>query len=296
MILDLNMVYGKGHIVSEETRRKISEKAKQRMTNPEYIKKLGDAQKKAWTNPEHKKKMSESQKKAWTNPELRKKQTESHKGQIGWNKGKKGLQVAWNRGISMPEEQRRRMSETRKIRMKEGKIKNWMKGKHPSAETLKKQREAVIKTWANPELREQNRLHTLKMFESGSFPRQMNTKPERQVKKELIKRGYKEGANFIHQFKFMNKFMCDFCFPNQKIIVEVDGDFWHGNPKKYSDQTKLHPHQIKGIGRDKSKKAYIKKVDNGSWTLLRFWESDIEKDVVKCVDKIEEVLAEKKKV
>jgi len=53
---------------------------------------------------------------------------------------------------------------------------------------------------------------------------------------------------------------------------------------------KLHPHQVKGINRDKSKKAYITKVDNGSWTLLNFWESDIKKNVLKCVDKIEIIL------
>jgi very-short-patch-repair endonuclease len=83
----------------------------------------------------------------------------------------------------------------------------------------------------------------------------------------------------------MDKFMCDFCFPKQKVIVEAYGDFWHCNPKKYSKPT--HPHQKKGIARDKSKNAYIRKVDKGSWTLLIFWESDIKKNVKKCVDNIE---------
>ena len=74
--------------------------------------------------------------------------------------------------------------------------------------------------------------------------------------------------------------MCDFCFPKQKVIIEVDGDFWHANPNKYPNQSKLHPHQIKVIGKDKSKSAYITKADDCSWTLLRFWESDIEKEEV----------------
>jgi very-short-patch-repair endonuclease len=39
---------------------------------------------------------------------------------------------------------------------------------------------------------------------------------------------------------------------------------------------------------DKAKNAYIGKVDEGSWTLLRFWESEINKDVSAIVDKIEE--------
>lgn len=111
----------------------------------------------------------------------------------------------------------------------------------------------------------------------------------------MVKRGYEEGKDFIHQYQFMGKFMCDFCFPQQKVIIEVNGDFWHANPEKYNGKD-LHPHQIKGINRDKSKEAYIKKVDNNSWTLLSFWESDINKDVAECLNKIEEVLAEKKKI
>ena len=126
-----------------------------------------------------------------------------------------------------------------------------------------------------------------------NFPKQTNTKPERQIKEEIVKRGYKEKIDFIHQYKFMNKFMCDFCFPKQKIVIECDGDFWHANPNEFSNKEKLHPHQIKSISRDKSKTAYITKIDQGSWTLLRFWESDIEKDVSKCVDRIEEVIKKK---
>ena len=116
--------------------------------------------------------------------------------------------------------------------------------------------------------------------------------PEREIKSELIKRDYKEGIDFIHQFKFNNKFMCDFCFPKQKVVVEVYGDFWHGNPAKYAGK-ELHKHQIKGITRDRSKESYIKTVDNRSWTYLFLWESDIKKDVAKCVDGIEEALAKK---
>ena len=200
---------------------------------------------------------------------------------------------------------------------------HWNKGKHSSEESKRRMSESQKKLWRNPEHRkhmsqsakfstntgrfrnghefseetkQKIREYTLNQYESGSFPKQANTKPERQIKEELIKRGYEEEIDFIHQYNFMNKFMCDFCFPNQKIIIEVDGDFWHGNPIKYIDRGKLHPHQIKGINRDKSKDAYIKKVDNGSWRIIRIWESDIYKDVVKCVDKIIELLNSKNKI
>jgi len=250
---------------------------------------------------------------------------ESHKGAIGWNKGKTGVytpeqlkkmsiaqkrrfenQQVWNKGKrgiyseeqikkwssihkNISEETRRKMS---KSRMGES---PWNKGKQNvyTPKQLKRISEATKKQMSTPEARERSRKTILRMFESGSFPKQTNTLPERIIKEEIIKRGYKEETDFIHQYKFMNKFMCDFCFPQQKVIIEVDGDFWHANPKKFPAQNKLHLHQIRGINRDKSKSAYISKVDNGSWTLIRLWESDIKKNVSKCVDEIEKFLKRK---
>jgi len=258
---------------------------------------------------EARRKMSEASKKHWENPEFRKRQTETHIGKPSGAKGK-----------LKSEEARRKMSETKRRLFSEGKIIPWAKGKHPSEESIRKmgesqkkrfldievrkrQSESLKKAYSNPELRKrQSEIHTksvamhapefkkimreniLKRYESGKFPRQENTKPEREIKREFLKRGYVEGEDFIHQYKFMNKFMCDFCFPKQKVIVEVYGDFWHCNPKIYP--VPIHPHQIKDIGRDKSKEAYITKVDNHSWTYLVLWESDIKKDVSKCVDRI----------
>ncbi len=266
------------------------------------------------------KKQSKSWMKTYlSHPEMRKKMSESHKGQ-----------TAWNKGIPMSKESRKKMSESRKGKTPWNKGKKigfipkgafkkghvpWIKGKsshnkgkHLSEEIKRKIGSANLGKHRTEEFRkkmsefkkgkkypgtsERRREIILERYESGNFPLQTNTKPERQIKEELLKRGYNEGIDFIHQYKFMNKFMCDFCFPQQRVIVEVYGDFWHCNPKIYTGK-KLFQQQIRGINKDKSKEAYITKVDNHSWTYLVHWESDIEKDVSKCVDKIEEVLDEK---
>ena len=46
--------------------------------------------------------------------EVRKRLSESKKGQEPWNKGKKGVQVAWNKGIPCTEEQKKHLSELNK--------------------------------------------------------------------------------------------------------------------------------------------------------------------------------------
>ncbi len=241
-----------GHKVSEETRRKISES------------------KKGWHPSE----------------EAIEKNRLAHLGKAAWNKGKKMPEISGEKhpmfGKTHSKESIRKMSESHKRTM-------------ASPEFRKKLSDVHKMRLSNPEERkrqsEVSRKTLLSLYESGSFPKQTNTFPERKVKEELLKKGYKQGIDFIHQYKFMNKFMCDFCFPEQKIIVEIYGDFWHANPRKYP--TPIHKHQMKGIGRDKSKEAYIRKADGGSWTYLVLWESDIKKDVARCVDKIEEILKER---
>jgi very-short-patch-repair endonuclease len=132
----------------------------------------------------------------------------------------------------------------------------------------------------------------LYQYKSGKFPRQINTDIERIMKEELIKRGFIEGKDFIHQFNLNNKFLCDFCFPSEKLIIECHGDWHHANPKIYQNK-KLHPIQKKTITKDRNKEKYIRTIDNGTWKLLVFWGSEIKEDVSKCVDKIEEIMKEK---
>jgi len=282
----------KGSKMTLEQRRKLSESHK------------GNT---SWLGRHHseksKKKMSVTHKSQHFSPK-----TEFKKGLIPWNKGTKGVMpIPWNKG--------KKMSVIRKG------YTHWNKGKHSSEESRKRMSESQERLWRNPEHRKQMsqsakvsintgrfrkghefpeetkqkiREYTLKQYESGSFPKQTNTKPEKQIKEELLKRGYIEGVDFIHQYKFNNKFMCDFCFPKQRVIVEAYGDFWHANPIKYAGK-ELYPQQRRA-GRDKARKAYISKFDNSSWTFLSFWESDIKKNVSECVNKIEEILAKKKKI
>lgn len=229
--------------------------------------------------------------------------TEFKKGMIPWMKGRHQTQEAIEKQrtallktYSTNPQLRKRVSEATKKAMANPEILRKLSLAHKGKPAWNKGKHTGLIPWTKgkkfPETAERSRATILRMYQSGKFPKQTDTKPEREIKAELIKRGYKEGKDFIHQYKFANKFMCDFCFPENKVIIEVYGDFWHCNPAIYSQP--IHPHQIKDINRDKSKEAYITKYDNGSWTYLVIWESDIKKDVSKCVDKIEKILISKK--
>lgn len=66
----------------------------------------------------------------------------------------------------------------------------------------------------------------------------------------------------------------DFYIPDSNLIIEVDGDFWHCNPKKFSEPK--YETQKRNLIRDKEKMQWAQ--ENG-YKLLRFWEDDINNNI-----------------
>lgn len=89
--------------------------------------------------------------------------------------------------------------------------------------------------------------------------------------KELLHRGFLEEKDFKQQVPILNRYWVDFLFIKQKIVVEVDGDYWHSMKKD------------KDVLRD----AHL--VREG-YTVLRFSETEINKSVGTCVDTLIRVL------
>jgi len=81
----------------------------------------------------------------------------------------------------------------------------------------------------------------------------------------------------------------DICFKTKKIAVFCDSEFWHGElylekKKVPKTNTKYWIEKFKrNIARDKEVNEKLKAE---GWTVLRFWESEINKDVDGCVLKI----------
>lgn len=181
--------------------------------------------------------------------------------------------------------------------MKEFKIPK--RSKYQYISSLKGKNHSMFgKTWEilynKSEADERRKIHSLRFREltirrlkDKEFPF-FDTKIENVMARELIIR----KIPFVKQFIVDSKFVCDFAIPYAKIIIECDGDYWHANPEIYN-LGKLDMRQRKNLQRDKFKDEYLTK--NG-WIVLRFFESDIKKDLTKCVNKIEKVVIKKDKI
>ena len=86
----------------------------------------------------------------------------------------------------------------------------------------------------------------------------------------------------------------DFVFRNEKLVVFVDGRFWHGWGFE-SWRNKLAPKwelKIEGnIRRDRRNHRRLRRM---GWTVVRFWEHQIEKDLDACVSRAASVLVRSK--
>lgn len=85
----------------------------------------------------------------------------------------------------------------------------------------------------------------------------------------------KLGVEYIYQFeaKDIGRFY-DFYIKSHNVIIEIDGDFWHGNPDLFK-QDELKNHQIRAqrIDELKNKWALLHGIP-----LIRIWERDIRKN------------------
>ena len=123
-----------------------------------------------------------------------------------------------------------------------------------------------------------------KRSEIMSRVRSRNTDIEILLRKALFAKGYR----FRIHYPIIGK--PDIVFPTQKVAIFCDGDFWHGRyyKKESKNYNEFWEKKIKGnIERDKKVKQILKKQ---GWKVIRFWKSEIKKDIDKCLEKISTLL------
>lgn len=109
-----------------------------------------------------------------------------------------------------------------------------------------------------------------------------NTKPEMLLRKKLFQCGLRYR---IHGKDIFGK--PDIYIKSKKIAIFIDSDFWHGRlfkegksiPK--TNQDYWIPKLERNIKRDIE---VTEKLQSDGWTVIRFWETDIKKNLDKCAD------------
>jgi DNA mismatch endonuclease, patch repair protein len=114
--------------------------------------------------------------------------------------------------------------------------------------------------------------------------RARDTKAEMLLRRELWRRGLRYR---LHDSTLPGK--PDIVFPRARLVIFCDGDFWHGRNWR-SRKAKLArgsnaPYWLAkieaNIQRDRRRTRELRKL---GWTVLRFWETDILRDVLAIAD------------
>ena len=134
------------------------------------------------------------------------------------------------------------------------------------------------------------RLQTTKQkSENMKAVKSFDTKIEVKLRLALWHQGIRYRKNFkIYSCK------PDIVLTKYKIAIFCDGDFWHGkeDPNIVKHNKKFWVEKIKrNMERDLENTIELR--DNG-WVVLRFWESDIEKNLTECVEMIIKEINNKK--
>lgn len=136
-----------------------------------------------------------------------------------------------------------------------------------------------------PRFSEENGFYTTKQRSwQMSRIRGKDTKPEKLLKRALWHAGLHHRSN---KQKLPGK--PDIVFIKYKLVIFIDGTFWHGyNWKERKGKIKSNrefwiPKIERNIQRDREINSYYR---NKGWAVLRFWDFEVKKELGICVGSV----------
>jgi len=114
-----------------------------------------------------------------------------------------------------------------------------------------------------------------------------NTSPEIKLRKAMWAagiRGWRNNSSTILGHP-------DIVFKRKKVIIFVDGCFWHGCPLCCRIPTSRREYWESKIFKNNARdKKLSEQLEAEGWIVLRFWEHEIKKNIVSCVKAIFNVI------
>lgn len=113
-----------------------------------------------------------------------------------------------------------------------------------------------------------------------------DTAPELALRRALWQAGVRGWR--VHPKEVYGK--PDIAWIGLQLAIFVDGAFWHGHPDVYHGQS--GPFWDGKIARNRARDAAVNaRLTSQGWTVLRFWDFDIEREPEKCALSVREALA-----
>lgn len=113
--------------------------------------------------------------------------------------------------------------------------------------------------------------------------RKTDTKPELIIRRLSFARGLRYRKYLAH---LPGK--PDLVFAGARVVVFVDGDFWHGWRFEEWEEKLSSPYWRSKIRRNRERDSdHCARLEADGWTVLRIWEHEVEQNADACVDRIE---------
>jgi len=109
-----------------------------------------------------------------------------------------------------------------------------------------------------------------------------NTKPELTVRKLLSSKGIR---GYRTHYKIIGK--PDIVFPSKKIVIFIDGCFWHKCPKCFVEPKTRREFWMNKINENVKRDKEVNKIlKEDGWKVLRFWEHEVKTMPEKVINTI----------
>lgn len=167
-----------------------------------------------------------------------------------------------------------------KRKIKRGK-KNHLYGvkgeKHPAfgnkhSEETKK----IISKTSSERLKKRWKTRRGEMLKIAEKARENSITPKQDSSIELKIQGFlkdlgREFYTHVYMKNITSAYRCDIWIPSKNLVIECDGDYWHGNPKIYSTSQLSEKQKLQRI-RDEERTSELKE---RGFQVLRMWGSEI---------------------
>jgi very-short-patch-repair endonuclease len=142
----------------------------------------------------------------------------------------------------------------------------------PRSKTVKKKRKPTVSELIKKNIERSKKPH----------PKYGTSKLEKKFAKEFLE---KLGIKYEEQFEAKDiKRFYDFYLPDYQVIIEIDGDFYHGYGKVHEEK---NPMQKRNARVDEIKNEWAAL---HGYPLIRIWEHDINENPEKVLDMLRERL------